>query len=183
MKACKNENSQQLYKNKNKVFKTRARDTYLQTQLFLHNTNEYPVNNFKSIVKLKTQYNPEKYLKIKNFGNRKALSKLRLGCHNLLSETSKWGNTDDICNRCNSGEIENEFHFLFECKKYLNKRENTFQLINKNDDIDLTKVKSLNEINNFFENASLYSINLLGDLVKKSFEERDNIRYRYIVIF
>ncbi len=46
---------------------------------------------------------------------------LRSGILPLHIETGRFSNTkldDRICNICNSGDIENEYHFVFHCTYY-----------------------------------------------------------------
>ena len=34
--------------------------------------------------------------------------------------------SDRVCQQCNSGEVENEYHFLMECEKFLSLRKKLF---------------------------------------------------------
>ncbi len=57
--------------------------------------------------------------------DRSLISQLRLGILPLRIETGRFSNLDEeerTCLVCNSGEIENEKHFLFECDFYLSER-------------------------------------------------------------
>ena len=183
-KACKSGELTQNYKNKSETFKLRAKDTYLQTCLFSSNLDKTE-HNFRNLITLKQQYRVERYLAVKNFENRSMLSKLRIGCHNLLSETSRWYKTDSLCKQCNLGEIEDEYHFLFSCTKYKEIRQETYQLILQSEGIDMTCINDLHDINNFFQNASFSSLNILGEFANKCFNERDKIceRFHYVFIF
>ena len=58
----------------------------------------------------------------KNFV-RVALTKLRLGSHNLFVERGRWNNTNYLerkCLLCN--DIEDEYHFVIICTKYFDLR-------------------------------------------------------------
>ncbi|XP_061165005.1 uncharacterized protein LOC133173960 [Saccostrea echinata] len=102
--------------------KLRISDQCLQEEYAkIHNSSKlkfYQVvfNNFKrcgytDILKKKTE--------------RSIISRLRLSAHNLAIEKGRHLSipTDKrFCNICNTGEIEDEFHFLFSCHKYNNYR-------------------------------------------------------------
>ena len=56
---------------------------------------------------------------------RKLISKLKLSSHKLFIETGRYigVNRDDrICHKCNTGIIEDEFHFIIHCPFYANVR-------------------------------------------------------------
>ena len=68
------------------------------------------------------------------FIERKTLSKLRLGVLPLRIETARFTRpvlpeSQRFC-YCNSGEIETEYHLLFECQKYSDQREAWFAKMN-----------------------------------------------------
>ena len=65
---------------------------------------------------------------------RKSLSKFRLGLLHLRIETGRFvrprlNPEDRLCLICNSGEVENELHFLLFCNKYQQLRQNLFNQI------------------------------------------------------
>ena len=78
---------------------------------------------------------------------RKELTRLRLNSHRLAIETSKWNrisaddnigvpiNTDSeaICKHCNSDQIEDEYHYLFECEVYSDYRIKFYSALNRLD--------------------------------------------------
>jgi hypothetical protein len=52
-------------------------------------------------------------------------TQLRISCHQLKIETGRYQGTllhDRKCERCSSGEVEDEYHFLFHCNKLENDR-------------------------------------------------------------
>ena len=75
--------------------------------------------------------------------NLKEITKIRLSSHKLYIETGRYNNierSDRICTYCNSGDIEDEFHFLLKCefytdlrnrfiKKYYSKKPSMFKFI------------------------------------------------------
>ena len=74
-KACKSEELKTKYKNRVKIFTERAKDTYLQIN---YHTLQKDRLLDTPLAKMKTgKYEIEKYLSLKSFENRRALSKLR----------------------------------------------------------------------------------------------------------
>ena len=72
---------------------------------------------------------------IRNSANRKDLVKIRISNHKLMIETGRYNQTsrnDRFCPICNSGIIEDEFHFLFHCPKYSIPREKSYNRIQQN---------------------------------------------------
>ena len=56
---------------------------------------------------------------------RKLITKLRLSSHKLCIETGRYtgvNRNDRICQKCNLGVIEDEFHFILQCPFYANVR-------------------------------------------------------------
>ena len=70
----------------------------------------------------KQDYKISSYLDLtRNPINRKDLVKLRISKYKLMIETGRYEQTphkDRFCPVCNSGIIEDEFHFLLHCPKY-----------------------------------------------------------------
>ena len=72
-------------------------------------------NTFKQILE------PEPYLLINNFRLRKTIARFRMSNHLLAIEKGRHRGIpihDRICNFCNKSAIENEQHFLLECRFY-----------------------------------------------------------------
>ena len=164
-KTCKSEELKTKYKNRVKIFTERAKDTYLQI-----NFHTLQKDRLTPLAKMKTgKYEIEKYLSLKSFENRRALSKLRIRSHNLLVETGKWYNIEmnqRICKQCDQYKIEDEFHLIFECPKYSELRINAFSTIEKHEEIDFTHDSSVENLQYFFSQASLYSINIFAAFIK-----------------
>ena len=78
--------------------------------------------------KLKTKIGCEKYLHMANVKQRHALTRLRLSSHPLHIETGRHNNTareERLCPLCKNG-IEDEMHFLLQCTKYADLRNQHF---------------------------------------------------------
>ena len=63
---------------------------------------------------------------IKNFEQRRRLSKLRISAHKLQIEIGRYQGTlqeNQICCRCTSGQVEDEIHYLLHCTYHANHRE------------------------------------------------------------
>ena len=84
----------------------------------------------------KHDYKISSYLDlIRNSANRKDLVKIRISNHKLMIETGRYNQTsrnDRVCPICNSGIIEDEFHFLFHFPKYSISREKFCNQIQQN---------------------------------------------------
>ena len=62
---------------------------------------------------------------LKSFEQMRCLTQLRISCHQLKIETGRYHGTllqDRKCERCSSGEVEDEYHFLFHGNKLENDR-------------------------------------------------------------
>ena len=164
-KACVSEELKTKYKNRVKIFTERAKDTYLQI-----NFHTLQKDRLTPLAKMKTgTYEIEKYLSLKSFENRRALSKLRIMSHNLLVEINQ-----RICKQCDQYKIEDEFRLIFECPKYSELRINAFSTIENHEDINFTHDSSVENLQYFFSQASLYSINIFAEFIKLEFESRQN---------
>ena len=56
----------------------------------------------------------------------RSMARFRLGCHCLRVETGRYQGThytDRVCTRCESGEVDNEHHMIFECAKLSDLRQ------------------------------------------------------------
>ena len=71
-----------------------------------------------------------KYLKtLKSFRIRQTKTKFRCSDHNLCIETGRHRNIkleDRLCTKCDDHVLEDEIHFLLECKAYKEIREKSF---------------------------------------------------------
>ena len=82
----------------------------------------------RTFVKFKDFFRTPTFLtKPLSFIQRKFLAKIRLGCLELRIETGRYARPRQppesrLCQVCNEQDIEDEFHFLFECKVYEEER-------------------------------------------------------------
>ena len=85
-------------------------------------------SKLRTYAKVKTEIGIEKYLiQIKNTDVRSKVTKLRLSNHRLAIETGRHTNPktpkeERFCPFC-QGEVEDEYHFLFECRTMKHLRE------------------------------------------------------------
>lgn len=127
--------------------------------------------------KIKNTFSPECYLKIKNFDNRRAITKLRTSSHDLLIETGRWYNIDRnarLCIKCKNNAIEDETHLIFDCNLYKNIRNDAFNYIKTRIDIDL--LNNENRIHNLkmlFDSQNLSALNAFGKFIKRAFDMRN----------
>jgi hypothetical protein len=91
-----------------------------QSDSWLRTVENKPKLRFYAL--FKDNFDVEKYVSI-NFSSseRSVLAQLRFGILPLHVETGRFVNTkleDRVCKICNSGQVEDECHFLFECTAY-----------------------------------------------------------------
>ena len=94
---------------------------YIFTQGTLANIQNNNKLNFLNSIK--DIYDMENDLKINNYDNRNAITKLRTSNHLLAIETGRWNNIpreNRTCTQCGQNKIEDECHFLFDCAKHTN---------------------------------------------------------------
>ena len=154
---------------------TRLTDIFSQNAFdHIQNTNS---GKLKFLRSMKHTYNCETYLKIDNFENRRALTKLRTSNHRLAIETGRWTKTERenrLCKQCTQNEIEDENHFLFKCQKYSDERLLTFQFIKSQCNVDLfDEEKQIENLKLLFISDHLSPLNTLGKFVKNSFKIRE----------
>ena len=105
--------------------------------------NKYSDGKLCTYSTFKDNFGFEQYLLLlKNFEQRRNLSRFRVSAHKLRIETARYQGTlrqDRTCLRCNSGEIEDEKHFLFTCSKLSAERDILLQQI-------LTTCKNFNTL-------------------------------------
>jgi exonuclease III len=108
----------------------------------------------RTYVQLKPSCGTENYVQLNlDRNNRSVLAQFRCGILPLHVETGRYSNTkleDRKCTLCNSGEIEDEYHFIFHCNVYENEREEFFNTLgifqNFINLTDPNKCKTLNEL-------------------------------------
>ena len=153
---------------------TRLKD--ISTQSIFDQIHDPNSGKLKFLSSLKDTHQPENYLKIKNFQNRRALTKLRTSTHNLAIETGRWTKTEReqrLCTQCTEHKIEDEKHFLFECPTYSENRKLAFTQIKNKTEIDLMDENNrIDNLKQLFKSNEISSLNTLGKFVKLSFEQR-----------
>ena len=81
---------------------------------------------------LKTTYNDEIYVKIRNIRNRMAITKLRISSHKLHIEKGRHNHIplqQRTCHYCTLNEIEDERHFIVDCSLYEDERNILFNFV------------------------------------------------------
>ena len=145
----------------------------MQSQFYSQKDN---VENKSFFTEIKQTYEMERYLNLKNFEIRKAISRLRLSSHKLAIVTGKWYKIEKelrLCNLCNLDAIEDEFHFLLNCDNFSELRNSTFQEIQRSENIDLSKGNPIKTLRDLFSKGSLHSLHVLGKFIKASLEARE----------
>ena len=122
----------------------------------------------------KQDYKISSYLGLtRNSIDRKDLMKLRISKYKLMIETGRYEQTphkDRFCPVCNSGIIEDEFHFLLHCPKYSIPREKFYNQIQHNfvnfNQLSCTEliIKLMNSQNFSLNSHLLKFISLCNDL-------------------
>ena len=170
----KQDENDELQEIKNNMILTRLTDIFSQS-IFDH-INNTKSGKLKFLSTVKETYGMENYLKIKNYQNRRALTKLRTSSHRLAIETGRWVNAkreERTCKQCNENKIEDENHLLFDCKAYTEKRLTTFQFIQSQIGIDLScEIRRTDNLKILFSSNNINTMNALGKFVKQSFEKR-----------
>ena len=86
---------------------------------FLHSDGNKKLSTYRFF---KQRYYCEPYLKhVTDPFIRKDVTCLRISAHNLKIEAGRYNNIERnkrTCSICNSGEIEDEFHFMMQCSGY-----------------------------------------------------------------
>lgn len=112
-----------------KTIVNKMKEKYVE--LWRHKMNNSTKLSFFS--KFKNEYKMEEYLSlIKNPTIRRTLSQYRISNHKLQIERGRYENIPRekrICKLCDSGNVENEFHFVFTCQKYQQLRDNSNNIL------------------------------------------------------
>ena len=100
-------------------FKQRVIDTFLNEAISFF--EESPKCHFYKYIY--DDHNLQFYLsRPVNYMFKPLISRYRLHAHSLNIETGRYYNIDRharICNMCNNNDIEDEYHFILECSKYV----------------------------------------------------------------
>ena len=124
----------------------------------------------------KSEINPEKYVVCNLTKSQRSLyAQFRSGILPLAIETGRFTNVslrNRTCLVCNSGEIEDEFHFLCCCIKYSLERSKLHRKIKT----DVVNFNSLDDIDKFLLLNSEYQIET-AHFVHNAFEIRKQCLY------
>jgi len=113
----------------------------------VHGSSSSENNKLRTYQLFKTNFNLENYLICLKQNSRKLMCKLRVGILDLMIEIGRYHKphkiplSERVCNFCKDNQIEDEFHFLMSCSKFLEIRTNFFH--------------SIEEINFDFKNYTL----------------------------
>lgn len=95
----------------------------------LHDNN----GKLRTYALFKSSFNTENYFDIlKNRNTRACLTRFRISSHRLQIEVGRYNKTprqQRFCEICNSGEVEDEIHFITSCSSYNNLRNIFYQEI------------------------------------------------------
>ena len=102
------------------------------------------ISKLRTYILIKNQYNTEDYVKAHlPKQERSFLAQLRCGVLPLRVETGRFSGLkpeERVCQLCESGEIEDEKHFILMCNRYINQRQvlfrqldQSFYLLNSNE--------------------------------------------------
>ena len=165
------------YKNHNiiKDIKLRKRDVSSQDII---STLSLQPGKLALLNEIKNTHKFETYLNIHNRENRRAITKIRTSSHKLEIETGRWNNVNRdlrICKNCNLHEVENETHFLFECRMHVTERKLFYDTIKTKMNIDLsTSLPDVDKLKTLFSSEDLSVLNALGKYIKISLNKREN---------
>ena len=101
---------------------------------------------------------------------RKYISKFRLSSHSLTLETGRYDRRDRqyrLCDKCNFGDIEDEYHFILKCPYYTDIRR---QHINTY----FTSRPSAYKLTQLFSSSNKNILCNLGKYLAKATERRNN---------
>ena len=126
----------------------------------------------------KKDYKMEKYLTIiKNPNIRKVMSQFRVSNHKLQIERGRYENIprdQRICKLCDSGEIEDEFHFTFKCKKFDHLRENSNNILKTMFELNTTDESKRKLLQHTMSSEDPVAIALFCKFISDCFNEREN---------
>ena len=93
-----------------------------------------PVGSLRTYRVIKNDLETEKYLEQGTGQQRKVIAMIRGGTNDLRIETGRYEKLEEkerICIFCESGEVEDERHFLHRCEAWKNEREIVMKRVKK----------------------------------------------------
>ena len=161
-------NSQSKAKNQYK----RSVKTFYEN-LFYKKLNKIEDNSKLFLYKsLKLTLDQELYLDHPNFNFRKNITKMRISDHNLFIEKGRYSNIPRDERTCSSCKVvEDEKHFLIECKINENFRE-AFLIFLYTEYPELNNMNNCIKLKHILNPSTPSQVNKLGSYIKKSLELR-----------
>ena len=140
------------------IFKQRVVDNFIQQwHVAVENSPVLISYNY-----FKNNFEYESYLDILPYSLRCTLSRLRLSSHSLRIQTGRYAQNrlarnERICLYCDSGDIEDEFHFICICRRFENLRKQCLKkyYINRPSMFKFTELMKCNS-KNVLRNLSKY---------------------------
>ena len=130
------------------------------------------------LANIKNTHNFETYLDMDNIRHRKAITKIRTSSHRLRIETGRWNNMlreQRICENCALEKIDDENHFLFECRMHICERNELINFITSKTNTSFSASPSFEDKSReIFNSDDLSILNALGKYIKNAFEKREN---------
>ena len=108
--------------------------------------------------------------------DRSMIAKFRCGILQLHIESGRFNNTkveNRLCNICQEGHIEDEFHFLCICNAYEDERTNLYRLVNKK----FKDFSNMDDETKFVFLMSKCNFNVIK-FIKQAWEKRKSSLYR-----
>jgi hypothetical protein len=102
-------------------------------------------------------------LALGNFEHRRCLTKLRISAHRLHIETGRYQGIPPhqrLCGQCDSGEVEDEIHFLLCCSKFREEWQQLFRTISQS----CNNFLQLNPQENFYWLITCEDVSVLKEL-------------------
>ena len=156
--------------------KTRLKDIYSQIITNTLTTNQ---GKLSFLALTKKTHNFESYLNINNFEHRRAITKIRTSSHKLEIETGRWAGVSRdqrICKNCALDKVEDESHFLFECRMHVVERHELYNIIKHKTNIDIARIPTYEDkIREIFYSEDLAVLNALGKFIKNALKKRESI--------
>ena len=121
----------------------------------------------------KTEHCVEKYLTMLDGNEKYAISKFRMRVHNLPVTKGRFSHDVDVnvgCNLCNSGEVGDEYHYLFACPFFNSDRKILFPIdITESRDFKICKWQfAFKEEVNHLTRLSIFCSNVMSNFVCES---------------
>jgi hypothetical protein len=104
-------------------------------ELWKNQMKQYSEGKLRTYTTFKVHFGFGYYLSvIGNFHHRRCLTKLRISAHRLHIETGRHQGIPPhqrLCGQCDSGEVEDDIHFLLCCSKFREERQQLFRTISQ----------------------------------------------------